>query len=439
MIDFKSFEKAYYSTQEENFFSEKLEHIAKVVDKEKCFSQGIEFFIDVNNRITENPYCHRYIGNIYRVQGEYQQSLQHLEKAIVMLEGATLRFEVLYELGMLYRDHNKLLEAKACFEEIIKSYPQSAMVQYSLSCLLIYQGSFYKGWEKHHHRIQNDEKMTELKQYFDLPEWANKSESHILILPEQGVGDKIMFAAYFSSLPNDRHYTVVVSTRLRSLFKASFPSLNIVEGTQKNIAQLKKNKFDAYCFIGCLPRILKLSVPDASAFLRPLPSLQERSVKNLRVGISWRGGIGIEREKRSMLLELWLPILKISDIHFVNLQYDTEKLEVDFFEFHGINIYTDETIDASTDFDAFGGLASDCDVVITVDNSIAHLAGALGVPTWVLLPHVPNWRWGEKGEKTYWYQSVQLFRQVQPRCWGDVIKKVNLQLVEMLAIKREKI
>jgi tetratricopeptide (TPR) repeat protein len=429
--DFKELEKAYVCTSEEKIFAKKLENIAEFIDKEKCFNKGIEFFSKVNDQIAENPYCYRYIGNIYRLQGEYEKSLQHLQKAIIMLEGKALRFEVLYNLGMLYREHNKLIEAKECFEEIIRAYPQSTMVHHSLSCLLLYEGRLHEGWQQHYWRILLDKKMQKLKDFFQLSEWKNKAESRILILPEQGVGDKIMFAAFFSSLPKSKQYTVIVSTRLVSIFKRSFPALNIVEGTQRNLGQLKKQGFDAYCFMGCLSRILKKPTPDNLVFLKAKPYLWENThPKKLRVGLSWRGGTGVEREKRSIDLKLWLPILKVQDVNFVNLQYDAEELETESLQSHGITIYSDERVNALEDMDAFASLVSSCDIVITVDNSTAHLAGALGIPTWLLLSNAPNWRWKNNGDKSYWYQSVRLFRQSDECCWECVIKQVAATLIE---------
>lgn len=429
-VDFQELEKAYFSTAKETQFPKKLEDIANFIDKEKCFSKGVEFFSRVNDQIAENPYCYRYIGNIYRLQGEYEKSLKHLQKAIAMLEGQALRFEVLYNLGMLYREHNKLGEAKACFGEVIRAYPQSTMVHHSLSCLLLYEGRLSEGWQQHYWRIQLDKQMQQLKRHFQLPEWKNEAESSILILPEQGIGDKIMFAAFFSLLPKNRQYTVIISSRLVPIFTRSFPTINVVEGTKKNIAKVKKQHFDAYCFMGCLPRILNAPTPNGSAFLKPSPYLcGENTTQKLRVGLSWRGGIGIEREKRSIDLKLWFPILKIPEVSFINLQYDAEQPEIEQFKGHGIDIYSDDTVNALKNMETFASLASSCDIVITVDNSTAHLAGALGIPTWILLPNVPNWRWKKNDDKSYWYQSVSLFRQSYKECWEDLIKKVSAQLM----------
>ncbi len=431
--NFKLLENAYLSSSGSSTFSKKLEEIAEWVDRECCFVQGVEFFSQVNRQIAENPYCHRYIGNIYRIQGEYEKACQHLQTAIAMLEGKTLRFEVLYNLGMLYREHNKLNEAEECFEEIIRAYPLSAAAHHSLSCLWLYDGKFQQGWQRHTYRIQLDQQMQQLQAYFQLPEWENKAESHVLILPEQGIGDKIMFAALFSLLPKNTHYTVVTSTRLVPLFQRSFSDISIVEGTQRNIAQLKRQHFDAYCFMGCLPRILNKPTPDHSYFLKARPyALTEESTKTCRVGISWRGGIGVESEKRSIALSLWLPILKISGINFVNLQYDAQRSEIEFLQSSGVNLDTDTGINALEDIDAFASLASSCDIVITVDNSTAHLAGSLGITTWLLLPHVPNWRWQQNGDKSYWYQSLRLIRQNEKGCWKDAIQHTAARLMSSM-------
>jgi|GEM_PF-3953299 len=114
------------------------------------------------------------MGNIFRLQNNYEKSYQHLQKAAAMSEGTALYFEILYSLGMLYREHNKLIQAKECFDKVIKIYPQSAIVHNSLSCLLIYDGKFHEGWKEHIWRVQLDSEMQKLKDYFQLPEWKKK-------------------------------------------------------------------------------------------------------------------------------------------------------------------------------------------------------------------------------------------------------------------------
>ncbi len=240
-----------------------------------------------------------------------------------------------------------------------------------------------------------------------------------------------MFAAFFSSLPKNSQYTVIVSTRLVPLFTRSFPQLDIVEGTTENIINLNKQHFDAYCFMGCLPRILGKAIPDGSAFLKSKQYLRvNKHAKKWPVGLSWRGGIGVEGERRSIDLKLYSPILKIPEVSFVNLQYDALPSEIESLQADGIDIDYDVTINALENIDTFASVVSSCDIVITVDNSTAHLAAALGISTWVLLPHAPNWRWQKNANSSYWYQSTTLFRQSDAGEWGDVIQRIALQLRE---------
>lgn len=433
--DFKELKKLYNSPELEskNKFSETLKRVAIFIDQQKSFDEGIEFFSKVNKTIAENPDCYRYIGNIYRSQRDFEKALHNLQKAATMSHGTALYFEILYNLGMLNREYNRLIQAKVCFEEVLEAHPQSAIVHNSLSCLLVYEGRFREGWKKHVWRIHLDSQMQELKNYFQLPEWENKTESNILILPEQGIGDKVMFSSFFSLLPKNKFFTAVVSSRLIAIFKRSFPEIDVIEGTQQNIAQLKQKHFDAYCFIGCLPRILRKSTPNGLAYLKAAPyfckdnNSKTRPPKR-RIGISWRGGSGIERERRSVDLSLWLPILEMPDVNFINLQYDVQQSELESIKTLGVNIFSDDTVNPLENFDAFSSLVSSCDIIITVDNSTAHLAGALGIPNWILLPYAPNWRWGENGNKSYWYQSAKLFRQNDTEDWKEVVKAVATQL-----------
>ncbi len=433
MLDFKALEETYSSEIDAEEFYKKLEAIAEYVDQAQCLDEAIDFFIQVNEQLAENPHCYRYLGNIYRLQGKYEQSLSCLQKAIEMSRETPLLFEVLYNQGMLHREHNKLVEAKVCFDDIIKHHPQSARVHYSLSCLLLYEGRYKQGWQKHRWRISVDTHMQQLRDFFQLPEWEGEGGSRVLILPEQGIGDKVMYAAFFATLPKNGHYTIVLSTRLVELFQRSFPTFEIVEGTQENMAQLKREHFDAYCFMGCVPRIVNKMTPTASAFLTSKPyeyrqNANQDHSKKRRVGISWRGGVGVEREKRSIDLQQWTLVLEMTEVFIVNLQYDTQPQEMQQLQSQGIDVNLAPEVDALNDMDAFASLVASCDVVITVDNSTAHLAGALGVPVWILLPHVPNWRWQQEGEQSYWYSSARLFRQNFEKCWDELIRHVVAQL-----------
>jgi len=178
------------------------------------------------------------------------------------------------------------------------------------------------------------------------------------------------------------------------------------------------------------------SFPDRKSFLQPNPALLEIWRKrfaeigeSIKIGISWRGGSRESmKASRSIDHQSWKPVLQ-SDAHFVNLQYGDCTADIKQFEqVSGVHIHDWEDADPLTDLDNFAAQISALDLVISIDNSTVHFAGAVGVPTWVLTPKVPDWRWMLERDDSPWYPAVRLFRQNGNGKWSDVISKVKEEL-----------
>jgi len=151
------------------------------------------------------------------------------------------------------------------------------------------------------------------------------------------------------------------------------------------------------------------------------------------VGISFRSGNSQEGSKRSVGLEYWGPILKVGGARFVNLQYGecSRQLQVAYERF-GVEVLKDERIDPFRALESFAAQVAAMDVVISVDNSTVHFAGALGVEVWTMLPTVPDWRWGLEGDRTQWYPTMRLFRQAERGEWKPVISRVARELTSLI-------
>jgi hypothetical protein len=160
--------------------------------------------------------------------------------------------------------------------------------------------------------------------------------------------------------------------------------------------------------------------------------------KKLRVGISWTGGGKAGRIKtRTVPLSWWQPILE-QDCEFVSLQYTDQRAEIEIVEKLGHEIQQfDFMIDRNSDYYETAKVVASCDLVISICTTVIHLAGALGVPCWVLTPNKPAWRYGVKG-KMPWYRSVRLYRQNQRESWIPVIRKVAEDLKAFCADRQER-
>ena len=155
------------------------------------------------------------------------------------------------------------------------------------------------------------------------------------------------------------------------------------------------------------------------------------------VGISWKS-TGIDQTKaetKSTSLENWKPILSRQDCFFINLQYGDVRQEIEEYASvqNNLPIYLDEEIDSLENLDDFAAQVSVLDLVMSIDNTTVHMAGALGKKVWNLLPHIPDWRWMLKRKDTPWYPSMKLFRQTSMNNWSDVLQQVSLELNQYIS------
>jgi hypothetical protein len=239
--------------------------------------------------------------------------------------------------------------------------------------------------------------------------------------------------------------------RLVPLLQRSFPETLVVGRTNPPSPLLKDPSITHQIPMASIPRVLGLS-PNTMPFQKPfmIPIEKERNqfrseykkdgsrfpqsgVTPVLVGISWRSGNKQEGLKRSVGLEYWGPILNVPGASFVNLQYgeNSRELQIAYNRF-SVKIFEDEKINPLRDLESFAAQVAAMDLVISVDNSTVHFAGALGVKVWTMLPTVPDWRWGLVGDKTRWYPTMRLFRQTARGKWEPIISKIAEELNSLI-------
>jgi hypothetical protein len=155
----------------------------------------------------------------------------------------------------------------------------------------------------------------------------------------------------------------------------------------------------------------------------------------LLVGIHWQGNPAAERgllAGRSLPLELLAPLADLPGLEFISLQKGAGSEQLETCSFRQSFVKAQKDISEAMSFIDTAAILEQCDIVITTDTALAHLSGSLGRPTWLMLQHVPDWRWGLRGEQTHWYPSMRLFRQSSPNDWQEVIKRVQCALGELL-------
>lgn len=333
---------------------------------------------------------------------------------------------------------------EACRHALQKSSGDARMV---FAKLLLAQQRYSEGWVEYEWRWDNDgfhPKPPGVESLAPVWDGAKASDKSLLIYAEQGIGDEVMFAScYGQAIRRVKRCVILASPRMVELTRRSFP-LADVRGTEiflmpERLREL--GEIDLQIAAGSLPLHFRTNVESffpASPYLvanKLLVAKWEDRLRalggGLKVGISWRGGKGEDQKRRSLPLPHWNEILAITGIQWVNLQYGDCARELQrSLELSGVPIFDPPNIDPLKELDEYTALIRALDLVISVDNSTVHLAGALGVNTWILLPFASEtgWRWPAESEGSLWYETVRLFRQSQFGAWCPVLQHVAKEL-----------
>ena len=332
-------------------------------------------------------------------------------------------------LGYCYSRLGQPEQAVAALERAIALQPHVAQPHVNLGMTFLQLGDYPRGFAEYEWRWQTAQ-FTPL--HCPQPRWDGRPipDKTLLVHTEQGAGDAIQFARY---LPR-------VAERCGRLLVVCPADLMPLFATLPGVAQLRESgtfsvsEFDTYLPLLSLPQVwgttlatIPATVPyvDVVAIrrrkeLNALPPLA--SAGELRVGIVWAGSpTHRDDRQRSCALYAFVPFLRRSEIAFYSLQKGDRQQELAALP---PDVHVQDLAPYLHDFGDLAVCLDQLDLVITVDTSVAHLAGALGKPVWVLLSHVADWRWGLEGEKTPWYPTMRLFRQSQAGDWTTVIERV---------------
>lgn len=276
------------------------------------------------------------------------------------------------------------------------------------------------GWDDFFHTV--GVKHRERRDY-GLPEWSGEPGT-VVVYGEQGVGDEIMYASCLPDIMATNDIVLDCDSRLRGLFSRSFdcPAYGTRFKTETEL--MDDHKPDYQCAIGQLPYFYRKtdeSFP-GRAYLKPDPErcIQWRALfdtfKGKKVGLAWRGGLpNTGMSRRSMELSDLEPILNNHDT-FISLEYkDVDQSELDKY---GVKNYPRATAKGG-DIDDLAALVSQLDYVVTACTTVVYVAGALGIPCYVLVPERPGYRYHAEGDTFPWYSSVSLVRQ--SGTWRDTV------------------
>jgi len=400
----------------------------------------------------------------------------------------TKKAEIMNALGTCWKHENKCDKARYWFERAQSIVPPNADIQNNLATLYINEGSPERAMSHLEHAIQlmpghsqahwNRSlcylEMGEYEKGFKeykwgkraevrmdrvytnkgkLPEWDGSPGKTVVVYGEQGIGDEIMFASCLPDMMKDCKQVIFdCHKKLHVLFCNSFPALDIypTREDEKITWPYKQDgtpryQIDAKIAMGDVPQFYRNRLEDfpGTPYIQPTTANEQRWADRLaalpakpKIGIAWIGGHKKTRvEVRSLKLEQLLPILSL-DANFISLQYTKCEDEIQAFEMAhpDIKIHHWPEANYSENYDDQAGLVANLDLVICCCTSLVHLAGSMGVPTWVLTPSRPAWRYRLDLDYMPWYgRTVTLFRQ-QPNTieWEPVVAEVLENLKDLL-------
>jgi hypothetical protein len=374
---------------------------------------------------------HSNLGTVLQAQGMLDDAATSYERALALKPDLA---EVHTNLGNILQLQDRVEEAVACHERALLLRPQLNEARYNLGLAQLLKGDFHSGWQNFEKRWQSKDFLT-ARRHYPQPLWKgeNRGAGRLLIWGEQGVGDEIMFAGLIPDVIRGGNQCLLdCDPRLKSLFARSFPSVGVVSGFDQGPGPAVD--IAVHLPSGSLPGLFRTNSSAFAATTSPYliadPVERDRfrsrySDGRKLVGLAWHTNNAKAGRYRSIDLSMLAPLFARPDIRWISLQYGDHQALENAAGMASAPVLVDRSVDQLADMDIFAAQIAAMDMVVTIDNSTAHLAGALGIPSLVLLPFVSDWRWLQARADSPWYPSLRLFRQPKRGDWQSVVQQVQ--------------
>ena len=405
-------------------------NLGNVLQELQRFDQAQECYIAALELEPHQPILHNNLGTVLHNLGRYDIAIENFATATSLKVDYS---EAWSNMGNAQKDSGLYNEAEASYQKAIACNSNNAEAHHNLGLLYLLRGDFQVGWTEYSWRWQTANYPTPLRSY-NISRWNGESLEgrHILIYPEQGLGDLVQFARYVPILHKaGARVSLEVPTALHRLMQGLQGVENLVmHGDSPPV-------FDTHCPLMELPRLSKTvqeTIPSEACYLQADPDLIDYWTNRLgshdgfRVGIVWAGNPNHKKDReRSINARLFQPLATLPGVHLFSLQQERDNEAISL-----ISPNTEDLAPLLFDFAETAAAMRSMDLIITVDTAVAHVAGAMGLPVWTLLPFVPDWRWLLNRNDSPWYPSMRLFRQETPGDWESVMNRVMQALHKLV-------
>ena len=402
-----------------------LRDLGKLKDSEFHTRKAIE--INPNYAI-----AHSNLGSFLRDYGNLKDAEVSTRKAIALKPDYAIAHA---NLGNILSDLGKLKEAEISQRKAISLDPDFADAYFSLSLIELAEGNYQNGLENYEYRFKTKKPtiphgQTKLER---IDHKKFKSGEKLLVISEQGLGDTLQYMRFVPYLKKQGHDVIFAAQeKLHSLIKSSGIDQNpLTPGQTSSVLD------GQWIPLLSLPRYLRVR-PDNPIISKPYIYSTDKLNKKWKnilskekrpiIGINWQGNKGTEinfHKGRSLPLEIFSTLARNNNLRFLSLQKGFGAEQLDYCSFKDKFVSCQDQIDSTWDFLENASIIENCNLIITSDTSIAHLAGGMGKKVWLLLKDIPYWTWGLEGDSTFWYPSMRLFRQNKRNNWQNVMETVS--------------
>jgi hypothetical protein len=406
----------------------------KLVEAAACYQRAIQLKPQL-------PEAHYNLGNTLHTLDRLDEAAACFERALALRPEYA---EAHYNLGCVFEDLGRLDEALSSMARALEIKPDYPQAQFGQALAQLRNGEFTTGWRNYESRWQSPDHDTPWRSY-PQPLWSGEklASGRLLVWGEQGIGDEIQFAGMIpDAIRSGSRITLDCDARLKTLFARSFPEIEVVSGCGP--AESQEAGIVAHLPAGSLPGLFRRTeaafAATTSPYLKADPVERERfradySDGSKLIGLAWHTRNQKSGRKRSIALENFATLFALSGIRWISLQYgDFDDLEQQAATANA-PLLIDRSVDQFANLDRFAAQVAAMDQIITIDNSTAHLAGALGLPVWLLLSFAADWRWLEARTDSPWYPTLRIFRQPRLGDWESVMENVRSTLAGSFNIR----
>ena len=414
------------------------EHQAVALIHQGKLQEAESIYRELISAGTSNHIIYGNLAALCGMQGRFDELIDLLNEAIEIKPNYP---DAHNNLGVALQAQGDLSAAIASYNTALQLKPNYPDAHKNLSMTELQSGEYKSGWRGYEYRFQCKQHKDIIHANPPCKQWQGERItkcSQLLLVSEQGLGDTLQFMRYAIALREQgASVSFCAQPKLHSLIKTSG-----IDPSPLTPQQANKINDGQWIPLLSVPRHLEVS-PDNPIITEPYIKTTDQLIDKWKgiflseqrpiIGINWQGNPSYEKRNskgRSLPLETFAPIAHLTDVSFLSLQkgFGSEQLEICSFRDRFVSCQPQ--VDETWDFLETAAIIANCDLVITSDTSVAHLAGGMGKNTWVLLKTVPEWRWGLEGDTTFWYPSMRLFRQRQRDNWHEVMQRVAEALQE---------